>query len=104
MVLLALYGWRMMRRSDLEKATVLQGLVGQRVDLRWASSANASLVACQWMRVVFLRLQEGNLVVRDRDNEERVYPIESIVEIRQGDRHWGPWAASKRTLVLWRRS
>ena len=84
-ILLGLYGWRMMRRSNVEKAVVLQGLAGQRLDLdiHWK--------VIQWVPVDFIRLQGGNLVIRDRDNEETIIPIEKVRAIRQGDRRWGPW-------------
>lgn len=82
-----------MRRSNAEKAAVLQGLVGQRLDL------DVHWKVIQWVPVDFIRLQGGNLVIRGCGNEEEIIPIEAVRAIRQGDRRWVPGSPAQRTEV-----
>jgi len=97
---LAAYGWRMMRRSNAEVASLLGALAGQGdVTLYVQGETVVSRVTCSVVRV------EGGVVVVDyvhldvgllssktpRAAGERVFPLAAIREVRQGDSRWGPW-------------
>ena len=97
---LVAYGWRMMRRSNAEVASVLEELAGQGdVTLYVHGEAVVYRFTCSVVRV------EGGEVVVDyvhvdtglmssttpRAAGERVFPLAAIREVRQGDRRWGPW-------------
>jgi hypothetical protein len=93
---LALYGWRMMRRSNREKAAVLAKLVGQyQVTLHFQSS----YAAIGHREGAVLRLEHGMVIMCERPDAsnlsssfvERAYPLTAIREIQQGTARWGPW-------------
>jgi len=97
---LAAYGWRMMRRSSAEVASLLKALEGQGdITLYVQGESVVSRVTCSVVRV------EGGEVVVDyvhldaglsssttpRTAGERVFPLAAIREVRQGESRWGPW-------------
>jgi hypothetical protein len=99
--IVASYGWRLMRRTNREKAALLSTLVGCQVTL---------LVQSGYGRVfprpcVVLRMEHNAVVVRDVTTpgvsvllvppashlDERVLALAGIREVRQGDHSLGHW-------------
>jgi hypothetical protein len=94
---LALYGWRLMKRSNRSKAAVLSRLLGQVVTILVQGETIVAPHTC-----VILRLDDGLVVVRELPNlepcgwppsrpQERVFALGGIREVKQGDQRWGPW-------------
>ena len=106
-MLLALYGWRMMRRSNREKAAVLSHLVGQEVVLNLHEGSLSPLIL---HRCFLVRLDGEGIVVREPDagqlaigrgitipghrasqGEDHVFPLAAVRQVWFGDQTWGPW-------------
>lgn len=94
-VVVALFGARTMVRDDREKAAVLSTLDGTPVSLRVIYLKLITMVEGTLGPVA-----RGGVALRKpgQTNDEFI-PLESIVEIRAGDRVWGPWGANRRTLL-----
>jgi len=82
---LGLYGWRMMKRANIEKAAMLSGLAGETVTLRMSHLKFILPTRC-----VVVRVDGDQVVVRDH-NLELVYPLAAIVEIDRAGQRLGRW-------------
>ena len=86
LVATGLYGWRMMKRANVQKAAELSELVGETVTLRISYMRMILPEQC-----VVVRVDGDQVVVRDRDNPQRVYPLAAIVEIDHAGHRVGRW-------------
>lgn len=106
-VLLVVYGWRMMIRSNREKAAVLSRLMGKDVVLNLNRGSASPLIL---HRCLLIRLDRDGIVVREPDAgfvaigrgitihgdpawlaEEHIFPLAAIRQIWFGQETWGPW-------------
>ena len=106
-LLLVVFGWRTMQRSNREKAAVLSSLLGSEVVLNLHAGSGSPLVL---HRCLLVRLDRNGIVVREPDaghfaigggvtipgdpaalEEDHVFPLAAIRQVWVGDQTWGPW-------------
>ena len=98
--IVASYGWRLMRRTNRDKAALLSTLVGCDVTLLVRTGYHVFPRPC-----VVLRVEHDTVVVRDLATpgvsvllvppashlDERVFALAGIREVRQADHSLGRW-------------